>query len=419
MNLKEIQKDFPILKREINGHRLVYLDNASTSQKPQVVIDALSRFYETTNANIHRGVHTLSEEATDLYEATREKVRSFVNADHTAEIIFTRGTTEAINLVAATWGEQYIGAGDEIVVSALEHHSNLVPWQQLCARKGAVLKVGDVDSGALPISEKTKLVAVTQMSNAIGTTLPIKKIIQEAKKVGAKVLVDGAQGVPHMGFDVQDASCDFLAFSSHKMLGPTGVGVLYVRKEILETLHPYQFGGDMVKEVSDTEASWNDLPHKFEAGTPDIANVIGLGAAIEYLEKIGFEAILKHDQDLVQYARKRLAEFPRIQLYGPQDVTQGGGIVSFNVPGVHPHDVGTILNDSGVAIRTGHHCAQPLLNKLGCNATARMSFYLYNSKEDVDAAVEALKRVYEIFKVEQSFSSLRGPEQKVDVNVEV
>lgn len=427
MNPKELQKDFPILRREINGHRLVYLDSASTSQKPQVVIDALSRFYETSNANIHRGVHSLSEEATNAYEATREAVCNFVNAKESAEIIFTRGTTEAINLVASTWGEKNIGKGDEIVVSALEHHSNLVPWQQLCLRVGSTLKVIPIhEDGTLNlrrldsiITEKTRLVAVTQMSNALGTTVPIKKIVQVAHAVGSKVLVDGAQGVPHMGFDVQDVPCDFLAFSSHKMLGPTGVGVLYVKREILETMQPYQFGGDMVKEVTDMEASWNDLPYSFEAGTPNIADTVAFKAAIDYLEEIGFEAILKHDQELVKYAREQMAQFPRIQLYGPQDVTLGGGIVSFNIPGVHPHDVGSIFNDSGIAIRTGHHCAQPLLQKLGCNATARMSFYLYNTKEDVDAAMAGIKRVYNIFKVEQSFSSLRGSEKKVNAHIEV
>lgn len=418
MNLKQIQKDFPILDREVNGRPLVYLDSASTSQKPKAVIDALTKFYETTNANIHRGVHTLSEEATEAYESVREKVRVLINTREAAEIIFTRGTTEAVNLVAATWGEQNINEGDEIVVTALEHHSNLVPWQQLCKRKNATLKMVPIlEDGTLDVSQldsfisvKTRLVAVTQMSNAIGTIIPIKKIVQAAKAVGAKVLADGAQGVPHMGFDVQDEPCDFLAFSSHKMLGPTGVGVLYARCEVLETMQPYQFGGDMVKEVSDVDATWNDLPHSFEAGTPNIADTIAFGAAIDYLQGIGFDAILEHDQKLLRYAREKLSQFPRLQLYGPSDTAMSGGIVSFNVPGVHPHDVGTILNSEGVAIRTGHHCAQPLLQKLGVSATARMSFYIYNTKEDIDAAASALQKVYGIFKVEQSFSSLRGPE---------
>ena len=409
MSLRDCKKDFPLLVAgEADGAGLVYLDNASTTQKPASVVAAVSEFYETANANIHRGVHSLSERATEMFEGAREKVRSLINAKSLEEIIFTRGTTEAINLVCSTWGEQNISKGDEVLVTALEHHSNFVPWQQLCHRKKAKLVIAPIhEDGTLDmlafeklLNEKTKLVAVTTMSNAIGTIVPIKKIVQKVKEVGAVTLVDGAQGVPHMGVDVQDLDCDFLAFSSHKMCGPTGVGVLYGKKALLEKMPPYQFGGDMVKEVFDDHTTWNDLPHKFEAGTPDIANVIGFGAAIDYLSQFSFEEILKHDQDLVQYAREQLASIPKLQLYGPQDVSLAGGIISFNIPGVHPHDVGSIMNSEGVAIRTGHHCAQPLLNRLGCNATARISFYMYNDRTDVNRAVEAIKKVYEIFKVE-------------------
>lgn len=420
MDLKDCKNDFPLLVKPVevapddaarsgaSPKSLVYLDSASTTQKPAAVMRAVTDFYESANANIHRGVHSLSERATELFEGTREKVRALVNAESTEEIVFTRGTTEAINLVASSWGEPNIQEGDEILVTALEHHSNFVPWQQLCARKKAKLVVAPIhEDGTLDFStfatllnERTKLVAVTMMSNAIGTIVSIKKIIQKAKEVGAVTLVDGAQGVPHMGIDVQNVDCDFLAFSSHKICGPTGVGVLYGKKSFLESMPPYQFGGDMVKEVFHDHTTWNDLPHKFEAGTPDIANVIGFGAALDYLSQFSFEDILKHDQQLLQYAREQLARLPKLQLYGPQDVSLSGGIVSFNVPGVHPHDVGSIMNSEGVAIRTGHHCAQPLLNRLGCNATARMSFYIYNNREDVDAAVKAIQKVYTIFNVE-------------------
>lgn len=417
MSLKDCKNDFPLLLKPVDGKPLTYLDSASTTQKPAAVIDSLVRFYEEVNANIHRGVHTLSERATELFEGTREKVREFVNAKDSSEIIFTRGATEAINLVTATWGEQNIAGSDEILVTALEHHSNFVPWQQICIEKKAKLVVVPIhEDGTLDmeayinlLSKRTRLVAVTMMSNAIGAIIPIKKIVQAARSVGAITLIDGAQGVPHLGVDVQDLDCDFLAFSSHKMCGPTGVGVLYGRRDLLESMPPYQLGGDMVKEVFDDHTTWNDLPHKFEAGTPEIANVVAFSAALDYLGEFSFDEILKHDQELVRYAREKLPQLPRLQLYGPQDVTLGGGIVSFNVPGVHPHDVGTILNSEGVAIRTGHHCAQPLMNRLGCSATARMSFYIYNSKEDIDATISALEKVYDIFGVE---GHLKGEMQK-------
>ncbi len=407
LDSEKLKKDFPIFSgnafeggREINGKKLVYLDNASTTQKPRQVLDALTHYYETMNANIHRGVHTLSEEATEAYEATRKDVADFLGCS-TEEVIFTRGTTEAINLVAGTWGEQNIYSGDEVVVTGLEHHSNLIPWQQLCKKRNAELKIIpiladttiDLEAARKLITKKTKLVAVSQMSNVTGTILPLEQIIDTAKKMGAVVLVDGAQGVAHMGIK---PDCDFLAFSSHKMCGPTGVGVLYGKKELLKKMPPYQFGGDMVREVHDMDATWNDLPWKFEAGTPNIADVIGFRAALKYVRDIGFEKILAHDMALAKYARERLRELPGIIIYGPEN---GGGTVSFNIPGVHAHDVGSILNEQGVAIRTGHHCAQPLMKRLQTPATARMSFYFYNSKEDVDAAIEALKKVYEIFKI--------------------
>ncbi|HLG25359.1 MAG TPA: cysteine desulfurase [Candidatus Gracilibacteria bacterium] len=402
-----LKRDFPIFERKVNGHKLVYLDNASTTQKPQVVLDTLTEYYRTMNANIHRGVHTLSEEATEAYEGTRKEVAEFIGASSVDEVVFTRGATEAINLVAATWGEQNIYSGDEIVVTGLEHHSNLVPWQQLCKRKGAILKIiplhadTTLDLSQLDsiITAKTRLVAISQMSNVTGVIIPLEQIIAAAKKVGAITVVDGAQGVPHMGINVQKTGCDFLAFSSHKMCGPTGVGVLWGRRELLDAMPPYGFGGDMVKEVTDTDATWNDLPWKFEAGTPNIADVIAFRAALTYVKKIGFENILEHDRELVKYAREQLSALPGITLYGPSDPSQGGGIVGFNVPGVHAHDVGSILNEHGVAIRTGHHCAQPLMQRLGTPATARMSFYFYNTRADIDLAVEALKKVYEIFKV--------------------
>jgi cysteine desulfurase/selenocysteine lyase len=404
---KIIQKDFPILQHPINGKRLVYLDNASTTQKPQVVIDALVNYYSSMNANIHRGVHTLSERSTDAFENTRTKVAQFIHARESSEIVFTRGTTEAINLVASTWGETNIQEGDVIVVTQLEHHSNLVPWQQLVKRKKAELRIIPItDDGFLDFTDidtllagSVKLVAITQMSNVLGVQTPLKFIIQKAQSVGAKVLVDAAQGMLHLGLNVQDLDIDFAAFSSHKMFGPTGVGVLWARKEILDTMPPYQFGGDMVKEVFPLEASWNDVPWKFEAGTPNIADVVAFASAIEYLEQFSFDEIQEHDQKLYAYARNKLRDFPQLKLLGPEDVLRAGGAISFVIDGVHPHDIGSILNDSGVAVRSGHHCAQPLMQRLHVPATARMSFTIYNDEDDIDAAVEALKNVFAIFKM--------------------
>jgi len=409
LNPQSLKKQFPIFERQINGKPLVYLDNGSTTQKPQVVIDALVKFYSTMNANVHRGVHTLSEEASDAYEGVRTKVAQLIGARESGEIIFTRNATESLNLVAYTWGEVNVQAGDEVVVSALEHHSNLVPWQELCRRKGAVLKIlplegdqliadGNLDLSKLKeiVTAKCKLVAVTQMSNVLGTVVLLDKIIARAHEVGAKVVVDGAQGVPHLGINVAELDCDFLAFSSHKMFGPTGVGILYGKRELLEKMPPFLFGGDMVKEVSATEANWNDVPWKFEAGTPNIADVIAFGAAVDFVKSLDMKEVREHDEKLVRYARTKLEELKGVVVYGPG---QSGGIVSFNVPGVHPHDVASILNEAGVAVRAGHHCAQPLMIQMNVPATTRFSFSVYNDEADVDVAIEALKNVYKIFKI--------------------
>lgn len=395
------------MEREFNGKRLVYLDNAATTQKPRVVIDAISNYYERLNANIHRGVYTLAEEATEAFESTRERVAKFINARESAEIIFTKGTTDALNLVAYAWGEENIKEGDEIVISLLEHHSNLVPWQQLCKRKGAVLKfipinedhTLDISGLDKIITEKTKLVSITQMSNAMGTVIPLAEVLKAAKSVGAVTVVDGAQGVPHMRVDVQKLDCDFLVFSAHKMLGPTGVGVLYGKRDMLEKMQPFFFGGDMIKDVSVTESDWNDIPWKFEAGTDNIADVAAYKYAIDYLENVGMDNIIEHDRLLLKHARERMSQIKGIMMVGPKDLSCCGGVLSFNVAGVHPHDVGTILNEDGIAIRTGHHCAQPLMDKLGCSGTARMSFYIYNTLEEVDKAVDALEKVRTVMKI--------------------
>lgn len=399
--------DFPLLHRTMNGKPLVYLDNASTTQKPQTVLDAIADYYTHINANIHRGVYELSELATKAYEETRQIVADFIHASEAAEIIFTRNATEAFNLLAYTWGEKNIKDGDVIVGTLLEHHSNFVPWQELCRRKGATLKLiplrgdGTLNTDTLKeyITEKTRLVTISHISNALGTIAPVEKILAAARAVGATTVIDAAQSAAHMPIDVQKLDCDFLAFSAHKMLGPTGVGVLYGRHRLLETMPPFLFGGDMVKEVTSNGASWNDVPWKFEAGTQNIGDVIAFQKALQYLEKIGLANILAHDQKLLAYARKKLDSLPKIQLYGTTDLLQSAGVLSFNIPGVHPHDVGSILNGEGVAIRTGHHCAQPLMQYLGVNATARMSFYFYNSEDDIDRAYDALTKVYQIFRL--------------------
>ena len=405
MSLLNSKSDFPILSRQINGKPLVYLDNAASSQKPQAVIDAISDFYTNHNANVHRGIHTLSEEATNMYEEARAKVAKFINARHPEEIVFTRGTTESINLVANTWGVENIKSGDEIAITQLEHHGNMIPWQVLVEKTGATLKVLEIDeSGFLKegyktqISSKTKLLAISEASNVLGTIQNIKEITKEVHKVGGLVLVDGAQAVPHMKVDVQSLNCDFYAFSGHKMLGPTGIGVLYVKKEILENMKPYQVGGGMIREVSYEKATYDDIPGRFEAGTPNIADAIGLGSAIDYLTKIGMENVRKHGIELLTYAFDKLSLNPKIEIYGPKrgEIEGRTGVISFNVQGVHPHDLASVLDAEGVAIRSGHHCAMPLHKKLGLPATARASFYLYNTKEDIDALLLGINKAVKI-----------------------
>ncbi|MBC7945558.1 MAG: cysteine desulfurase [Burkholderiales bacterium] len=395
--------DFPILRRQVNGRPLVYLDNAATSQKPQVVIDAESNYYSQTNSNIHRGVHRLSELATNQYEAARGKVRRFINAASDREIIFVRGTTEAINLVAQSYGAQNIKAGDEIVISTMEHHSNIVPWQLLCERTGAVLRVVPInDDGEFLfdeyrklVNERTKVVAVVHVSNALGSINPVKKIIELAHRFGAKVLVDGAQAVPHLTVDVQDLDCDFYAFSSHKIYGPTGIGVLYGKAALLNAMPPYQGGGDMIRQVTFEKSTYNELPYKFEAGTPNIAGVITLGAALDYVSAIGLDAIAAHEHELLEYATAAAAEVPGMRLIGTAH--DKASILSFVLDGIHPHDTGTILDHQGVAIRTGHHCAMPLMARFKVPATARASFALYNTRPDVDALFAGIAKVRQMF----------------------
>jgi cysteine desulfurase/selenocysteine lyase len=399
-----IRKDFPILQRTINGRPLVYLDSAATSQKPLTVIDALVEYYERYNANIHRGLHTLAEEATERYEEVREKVRRFINAPERASIVFTRNTTESINLVAYAWGRKHVHAGDEIVLTVMEHHSDLVPWQVLAKETGAVLRFVDIDDeGYLRdewrglIGKKTRLVAVTQMSNVLGTINPVREIGEAAHQHGALLLVDGAQSVAHMPVDVRELDCDFLAFSGHKMLGPTGVGVLYVRRGVLEDMVPFLSGGDMISRVSLEETTWSELPWRFEAGTPNIADVIAFGAAIDYLEGPGMDALRRHDVELTTYALDVLSRIPRVKLYGPPDPSDRGCAVSFNLGDLHPHDLGTVLDRHGIAIRAGHHCAQPLMTRLGVVATARASFHIYNRREEIDALAEGIQEAARFF----------------------
>lgn len=400
-----IRKDFPVLDRKINGRRLVYLDSAASSQKPRAVIEAMGRFFERHNANVHRGIYVLSEEATELYEEARRKTARFINAPEPETVIFTKNATEAINLVAYSWARHNLQPGDEIVTSPIEHHSNLVPWQLAARATGAKLRWFDVtDDGRLDltnldelINEKTRLVAVTQASNVLGTIVPVETIAAAARRHGAVVLVDGAQSTPHMAVDVQQLGCDFFAFSGHKMLGPTGIGVLYGRRELLEAMPPFLAGGDMISTVSLEGSEWNELPYKFEAGTPPIAEVVGLGAAVDYLTDLGMDAVTAHEQKLLNYAVPRLEEIPGLTVYGPLDVHQRAGLITFNIDDVHPHDLATVLNDEAVAIRAGHHCAQPIMDWLGVPATARASFYVYNTEEDVDRLVAALRVAKEFF----------------------
>jgi cysteine desulfurase / selenocysteine lyase len=402
-DVERVRADFPILHQEAHGHPLVYLDNAATSQKPRAVIDAIVRFYERYNANIHRGVHYLSEQATTEYEAARKTVQTFLNAARAAEIIFVRGTTEAINLVAQTYGRVHVVAGDEVLITAMEHHSNIVPWQMLCEEKRAKLRVAPInDAGELILEEfekllglRTKIVAVGHVSNALGTVNPIATIVKMAHARNIPVLVDGAQAAPRMPVDVQQLDCDFYTFSGHKTYGPTGIGVLYGKLPLLEAMPPYQGGGEMISSVSFEKTVYNKVPHKFEAGTPDISGPIGLRAAIEYLDRLGMENIAKHEHELLRYATEKVSAIPGVRPIGT--AKEKAGVLSFVMDGVHPHDIGTILDQEGIAIRTGHHCAQPVMTRFGLDATARASFGLYNTIEEVNALVRGLEKVREVF----------------------
>ncbi|EAD7213022.1 cysteine desulfurase [Listeria monocytogenes] len=405
IDIQEIRADFPILAQEINEKPLAYLDNAATSQKPKQVIEALTHYYEFDNANVHRGVHTLAARATDAYESARGKVAKFIHAREVAEIIFTRGTTSAINLVVDSYGEANIEAGDEIVISYLEHHSNLIPWQQLAKRKGAVLKYIEleedgtisVEQAKKTIGEKTKIVALAHVSNVLGTITPIKEIAAIAHQFGAVILVDGAQAVPHMEVDVVDLDADFYAFSGHKMMAPTGIGALYGKRELLDAMEPTEFGGEMIDFVELYDSTWKELPWKFEAGTPIIGGAIALGAAIDYLAEVGLNNIHAHEQVLASYAIEEMSKIEGITIYGPNDASKRCGLVTFNLEGAHPHDIATILDEDGIAIRAGHHCAQPLMKWLDVSSTARASFYIYNTKEEIDALIDGLKLTKEYF----------------------
>ncbi|HEK9102841.1 cysteine desulfurase SufS [Bacillus pfraonensis] len=402
MDIHEIRKQFPILDQKVNGKQLVYFDSAATSQKPIQVIETLERYYKEYNSNVHRGVHTLGTKATDAYEGAREKVRKFINAKSMEEIIFTRGTTTALNTVAASYGLEHVKEGDEIVISYMEHHSNIIPWQQVAKKTGATLKylplqpdgTISIEDARQTITPNTKIVSIMYVSNVLGTINPVKEIAEIAHQNGAIMVVDGAQSTPHMKVDVQDLNCDFYALSAHKMCGPTGVGVLYGKKELLENMEPIEFGGEMIDFVDLQDSTWKELPWKFEAGTPIIGNAIGLGAAIDFLEEIGLDNIEKHEHELAQYALERLSEVDGVTIYGPK---HRAGLVTFNIDEVHPHDVATVLDVEGIAVRAGHHCAQPLMKWLKASSTARASFYLYNTKEEIDTFVEALTKTKEYF----------------------
>ncbi|WP_088071367.1 cysteine desulfurase [Gottfriedia luciferensis] len=402
MDVKSIREAFPILNQEVNGHPLVYLDSAATSQKPVQVIEAVANYYREYNSNVHRGVHTLGTKATDAYEGARDKVRKFINASSIEEIIFTRGTTTAINTVAASYGRTNLKAGDEIVISYMEHHSNIIPWQQVAKATGATLKYLpleedgsiSVEQARATINSNTKIVAIMYVSNVLGSINPVKEIAAIAHQNGAIMLVDGAQSTPHMKVDVQDLDCDFYAFSGHKMCAPTGIGVLYGKKHLLENMEPIEFGGEMIDFVDLQDSTWKELPWKFEGGTPIIAGAVGLGAAIDFLSEIGMDNIEKHEHEIANYALEQLSTVEGVTIYGPK---HRAGLVTFNVEDVHPHDVATVLDVEGIAVRAGHHCAQPLMRWLKVSATARASFYLYNTKEDVDAFVRGLVKTKEYF----------------------
>ncbi|MDD9983156.1 MAG: cysteine desulfurase [Gammaproteobacteria bacterium] len=402
-DVERVRAEFPILEQTVNGRPLVYLDNGATSQKPRRVIDAIRRYYESDNANVHRGLHALSERATNAYEGARDAVRTFLNAADRREIVFVRGATEGLNLIAQSWARPRLEPGDEIVITTMEHHSNIVPWQLVCRQTGAQLRVAPIhDSGELDmeafanlVSERTRIVAVAHVSNALGTVNPVRQVVETAHAAGATVVLDGAQAAAHAAIDVRALDCDFYVFSSHKCYGPTGMGVLYGRAELLEATEPYQGGGDMIRTVSFEESTWNDLPYKFEAGTPNIAGAIGLGAAIEFMSALGMDAIAAHEREVLEYATERLGELDGIRIIGI--APEKAGILSFVVEGVHPHDVGTIVDQHGVAIRAGHHCAMPLMRRYRVPATSRASLALYNTRADIDALVESLHRVKEIF----------------------
>ncbi|MGF0112681.1 cysteine desulfurase [Streptococcus sp. SGI.013] len=398
-----IREDFPILDQSVHDEPLVYLDNAATTQKPKQVLETLTHYYETNNANVHRGVHTLAERATADYEAAREKIRAFINAKTSKEILFTRGTTTGLNWVAQFATEQ-LSKGDEVMISIMEHHSNIIPWQEVCRKTGAkltyvYLKDGQLDLDDLrsKLSSKTKFVSIAHVSNVLGCTNPVKEIAELAHQVGAYMIVDGAQSIPHMKIDVQDLDCDFFAFSGHKMMGPTGIGVLYGKQELLNTMSPVEFGGEMIDFVYEQEATWKELPWKFEAGTPNIAGAIALGAAVDYLTGIGMDAIHAYEQELVDYVLPKLQAIEGLTVYGPQETKEHSGVIAFNLDGLHPHDVATALDYEGVAVRAGHHCAQPLIHHLGISSAARASFYIYNTKEDCDKLVEAIEKTKEFF----------------------
>ncbi len=402
--LVDITEDFPILKRQINGHRLTYLDSAATSQKPQVVIDSIRRYYEISNANVLRSVHTLAEEATVAMEEAREKIAQFINASSPREVIFTRGTTESLNTIARAWGDKFLEAGDEIVLSPMEHHSNIIPWQQLAKRVGALLRYIDlnrdgtisVDAVRHLINDRTRIVTLSQVSNVLGTINPISQVAKLAHEVGAIMVVDGAQSVPHQPTDVQNSDIDFLAFSGHKMLGPTGIGVLWGKEALLEAADPVVFGGEMIAYVDREDATWAELPAKFEGGTPHIAGAIGLGAAVDYLNSLGMSRIEEHSRGLAEEAYRKLANISGVTVYGP--AYPRTSVVAFNISGIHPHDVSQVLDAHGIAIRAGHHCAQPLMHWLDVGSTARASFYLYNSDRDIDVLVDAIEATKRYFK---------------------
>lgn len=400
---KKIRQDFGILDQIVNDEPLVYLDSAATTQKPKAVLDAINQYYLEDNANVHRGVHTLAERATAKYEASREKVRSFINAKSTKEVLFTRGTTTGLNWIGQ-FAQQILQPGDEVLISIMEHHSNVIPWQQACQKTGAKLVYAYLKDGELDLEDlkaklttKTKFVSLAHVSNVLGCINPVKEIAELAHAVGAYMVVDGAQSVPHMAVDVQDLDCDFLTFSGHKMLAPTGIGVLYGKEEILNLMNPVEFGGEMIDFVYEQEATWKELPWKFEAGTPNIAGAIALGAAIDYLTQIGMECIHQHEQELVAYLLPRLQEIEGVTVYGPIDPDKHAGVLAFNIDGLHPHDVATALDYEGVAVRAGHHCAQPLINHLGLSSAVRASLYLYNTKAECDKLIEAIHKTKEFF----------------------